>query len=814
MKNLLMKIASILLCASMLLCMNVSAVTLADKESVQELGAVIPCENNVLSTVNEVSACTDLDGNLHICNNNFPDTAFREYLLKLDDNNDGYFSSQEYLSIVTITVTVKYSELPKKGEIRSLKGIEFFPNLNKLDCSNNQIEAINLSNNKALLHLNCCDNQLTELDIRSNQSLTFLDCAINQLAELDVSNNTDLTVLECGVNQLNKLDISKNKSLKDLSCFCNQLTELDVSNNHALISLDCWQNQLTDLDVSNNLLLELLICSVNPLSELDLSNNSSLQYLSCLYNQLTELDVSRNIGLLTLSCGGNQLTELDLSNNVELSYLTCSYNQLSTLDLSSNTALTELNCSNNQLTALDLSNNTKLSRWTINDQKRVALELFDYNDKPAVYLGDVIPSEHFNRIANISASTFDPETGIAVINSENLSDIYYVYDIGKESSSSNLTVGIDFIEHTDHIIIKAEAKVATHEADGNTEYYICTVCHKIFSDENATNEIALADTIIAKTEHEYITSSDNNNHWKECSCGSISEAAPHTFEWKIDRQPSEDETGLKHEECSVCGFVRSENTVIDTKHIHTGIIHHDAVIATCSTKGNIEYWTCSSPKCDGKYYSDADCNVEISVIETDIDLDNHGESEILGTVEPSCTKTGYTGDAYCKDCNAKISDGEAIPKSVHSLIKTEAKDAAENSNGNIKYYTCSVCNKIFKDSEATKELSLTDTVIPGSNAAASEIDGNIWLYDHIDNDDVKNNSNAIISKTEFIYSDSDDQDLFNIDDTVWLFDHINDTAVTNNISRYDFNGDGAVTKDDASYLLLCVLMPDKYELKE
>lgn len=791
MKKLSMKIASVSLCASMLLCMNVSAVASADKGAVQELEAAVPCENNVLSTINGVSACTAADGDLHICKNNFPDAVFRDYLLKSDDNNDGYFSPQEYLDIVT--VTVNHNKSPEKEEIRSIQGIEFFPNLNKLDCSGNQIKVLDISHNKALTFLNCSDNQLTDLD---------------------VSSNVDLVTLWCGINQLNKLDITQNKSLTDLSCLGNQLTKLNVSNNQALISLDCWQNQLTDLDVSNNLLLEVLICSVNPLSELDLSNNASLKYLSCLSNQLTELDVSHNPGLLALSCGGNQLTELDLSKNVELTHLTCSYNQLSTLDLSSNTALRDLACHNNQLTTLDLSNNTKLSRWTINDQKRVALELFDYNGSPAVYLGDAVPSEDFNRISSVSKSTFDPETGIAVINSEDLSDIYYVYNVGKRSSSSsNLTVGIDLIEHTDHRIVKTEAKAPTHEADGNTEYYICTVCGKVFSDENASNEIALSDTIIAKTEHRYIINSDKTIHWKECSCGSIIELEPHTFEWKIDRQPSEDETGLKHEQCSVCWFVRSDNTVIDTTHVHTGVIRHDNLIATCSTKGNVEYWTCSSPKCDGKYYSDADCNTEISVIETDIDPDNHGECEILGTVEPSCTKAGYTGDTYCKDCNAKISDGEVIPESAHSLIKTEAKDAAENSNGNIEYYTCSVCDKIFKDSEATEELSLNDTVIPYIDTTVPEIDEDIWLYEHID-DDVKSSGNAVISKTEFIYSNPDCQELLNTDDAIWLFDHINNEAVKNNVEKYDFNGDGAVNKDDASYLLLCALMPDKYELKK
>ena len=56
---------------------------------------------------------------------------------------------------------------------------------------------------------------------------------------------------------------------------------------------------------------------------------------------------------------------------------------------------------------------------------------------------------------------------------------------------------------------------------------------------------------------------DDDNHWKACACGDRLESAVHTFAWKIDREATKTETGLKHEECSVCGRKRSENTVID-----------------------------------------------------------------------------------------------------------------------------------------------------------------------------------------------------------------------------------------------------------
>ena len=63
--------------------------------------------------------------------------------------------------------------------------------------------------------------------------------------------------------------------------------------------------------------------------------------------------------------------------------------------------------------------------------------------------------------------------------------------------------------------------------------------------------------------------SDAKSHWHQCTdkgCpdprASMKDLASHTFEWKIDKEATKTQTGLKHEECTVCGFERSENTVI------------------------------------------------------------------------------------------------------------------------------------------------------------------------------------------------------------------------------------------------------------
>ena len=115
---------------------------------------------------------------------------------------------------------------------------------------------------------------------------------------------------------------------------------------------------------------------------------------------------------------------------------------------------------------------------------------------------------------------------------------------------------VDPTNHTN--LVKTEAKPATHMTEGNIEYWYCDGCGKYFSDEAGTQEIALADTVIPKlTEHTADGSgwhSDETNHWNTCECGEKLNEATHTFEWVIDKEATATEAGLRHKECTVCGY--------------------------------------------------------------------------------------------------------------------------------------------------------------------------------------------------------------------------------------------------------------------
>ena len=369
-------------------------------------------------------------------------------------------------------------------------------------------------------------------------SLTRLQCGHNKISKLDVSKNTALTELYCPNNELTELDLGNNTALGQLTVTNNQLKELDISKDTALTYLACANNQLKELNVSKNTALTELSCSYNQLTELNVNNNTALTRIDCGSNQLSELDVSKNTALTYLSCGsnkGNKLTKLDVSNNTELTYLEFWHNEITSIDLSKNTALKNLSCYKNKLTELDLSNNTNLEVLRCNDNKLTSLDLSN---------NTLING--FSGKYNIYNITADSDRRI------NLSDLPGSFDVSKASNWKGGTVSGNVL-------------TVNENAEFVTYTYDCGSGQSVDFNLRVTVDEAPAHT------HTYGEwNNDETNHWHECSdasctdkSGSVKDLAEHTFEWKVDKEATETATGLKHEECSVCGYKRNENTVIE-----------------------------------------------------------------------------------------------------------------------------------------------------------------------------------------------------------------------------------------------------------
>ena len=327
-------------------------------------------EQTVRLTVTQTGLSDDMDFSALF------DETFAQKLQERDIVADAEkITMQEIQSMAIMTELDISGTYDNPGSLTSLRGIEYFEALTKLNCNRNSLPTLDISQNTELTELRCEYNSLTELDISQNTKLTYLNCNRNSLTKLDVSQNTELTELRCEYNSLTKLDVSLNTELTVLWCQYTSLTELDVSQNTKLTTLVCGNNPLTELDVSKNTKLTTLSCPGNQLTELDVSLNTELTKLVCGFNQLKELDVSQNTKLTELICSGNQLTELDVRLNTELTTLWCESNQLTELDISRNTELTYLSCDDNQLTELNVSLNTELTKLYCDDNQLKELDI-------------------------------------------------------------------------------------------------------------------------------------------------------------------------------------------------------------------------------------------------------------------------------------------------------------------------------------------------------------------------------------------------------------------------------------------------------
>ena len=312
-------------------------------------------EQTVRLTVTQTGLSDDMDFSALF------DETFAQKLQQRDIVADAEkITMQEMQSMAAMAELDISGTFSNPGSLTSLRGIAYFESLTSLNCNNNQLPMLDVSQNTKLTTLVCDFNSLTELDVSQNTKLTYLDCDFNSLTELDVRANTALTELWCQNNSLTELDVSQNTELMYLICNNNHLALLDVSQNTELKELCCPGNQLTELDVSKNTKLTKLSCGFNQLTELDVSQNTKLTQLLCTSNSLESLDVSANTALTELWCENNSLTSLDVSQNTKLTRLLCDSNSLTSLDVSQNTKLTRLLCTSNSLESLDVSANTAL----------------------------------------------------------------------------------------------------------------------------------------------------------------------------------------------------------------------------------------------------------------------------------------------------------------------------------------------------------------------------------------------------------------------------------------------------------------------
>ncbi|RXM48291.1 T9SS type A sorting domain-containing protein [Flavobacterium sp. YO12] len=357
-----------------------------------------------------------------------PDIEFEKRLIYL-----GLDSGATDGKVLTSKInTIKSLNLGSERKITDLTGIQDFKALTSLDCSNNlltkldvtqntllvdlstqynNINELNLSKNTLLENLNISANKLSSIDLSTNKALQNLNCHSNLMTILDVSENTNLTTLNCSSNKIQALNVSKNTALMFLDCSYQQLTLLNLSSNVALIKLNCSANSLKNLDLNKNTNLTFLDCSSNLLETFDVSSNTSLQYLDVGNNKFSTLNVSNNINLIELNASGlAKLSELNLAKNTALKQLDCGSSNLSSLDLSANTALEYMLCNSNKLSTIDVSKNKQLKFLYCSYNQITSLNLSD--NKSLVFLNCSFNKLNSLNLKNGNNSNFSKEMGV------------------------------------------------------------------------------------------------------------------------------------------------------------------------------------------------------------------------------------------------------------------------------------------------------------------------------------------------------------------------------------------------------------------
>ena len=152
-----------------------------------------------------------------------------------------------------------------------------------LDCQNNQLTGLDISQNATLTRLLVEGNNLSSiahlehLKELSIDSHTLLASSLpKELTFLRVNETTPLTTINTSpFTELNSLDIDN----------CKNLKSLDLSNNKRLVTLYISNTGLTTLDLSHQPQLRNLYADSTPLTKLNAAGNKALKYV---YIKLTQ----------------------------------------------------------------------------------------------------------------------------------------------------------------------------------------------------------------------------------------------------------------------------------------------------------------------------------------------------------------------------------------------------------------------------------------------------------------------------------------------------------------------------------------------
>lgn len=192
----------------------------------------------------------------------FPDVAFRDFVSKQYDRNNDLMLNEEEINAATkmdIGLMSAYSDIYGFWYIRSMKGVEFFHNLQILEIPlerGEMIKEVDLSHNTNLVRLDWENREgLEKLDLSPNTKLEYVRLSAPSLSSFSL-NAPLLDTLSIAPCKIGQLDLSASPNLTYLSCSDCGLSTLELSHCEKLKVLYCRDNQLAVLNLNEKAVLE------------------------------------------------------------------------------------------------------------------------------------------------------------------------------------------------------------------------------------------------------------------------------------------------------------------------------------------------------------------------------------------------------------------------------------------------------------------------------------------------------------------------------------------------------------------------------
>jgi len=361
--------------------------------------------------------------------------------------------------------------------------------------------------------------------------------------------------------------------------------------------------------------------------------------------------------------------------------------------------------------------------------------------------------------------TFDSWTIVAVPEladdmKVNANDYFYVVR-NFINSDQQVIIYANWVDHT-HDMQHVDAKAATCETVGNTEYWYCDGCKKYFSDAEGKNETTLEQTVIDATGHDWadptytwaddystvtaervcrndsshkdtLTKNTTSSVTKEAKCEEKGEttftatfsetgfanqtktianidALGHNWEdWVIVKNPTETEEGSKSRTCQRQGCSKTETASIPkTTHVHDPQ-PVEGKAATCEENGYVAHWKCSYTTC-GKLFLKDQNNEYYEVQESDIILYSKGHIYINPEYTWAADHSSVTATITCQnDPNHKITETHTTTETVDEgqyKIKASSIGKTCTTSGRTIYIAT------FKDPHFTTQTSFVVTDAP------------------------------------------------------------------------------------------------------